>query len=239
MTGVLSIRLLTVVRLPHALGNLHVGEDGGERRLLGGARIDAEADLLGCCRHVADAHLTEVHAIGGALDAVVVLAAGETVPHGLHIGGDGRRRPVGIAVVGDDAAQVLELVVLIFDGPLQPVLAVEVHHDTALVEAVVALREIGLHHEAEELLARLHLKHGRIVVLEVIVRALPQVGVRGGGDEEGVASRLKPSRLSRPLEAALIDGAAVGECFFYIVLKLHDVLFFVLVSASNKHQTDA
>ena len=31
----LLIWLLTVVRLPHALGDLHVSEDGGERRFLG------------------------------------------------------------------------------------------------------------------------------------------------------------------------------------------------------------
>lgn len=69
------IWLLSVVSLPGALRNLHVGEDGREGRLLRRAGIDAEADLIGSGIHVADAHLTERHAIRGAFDAVVILAA--------------------------------------------------------------------------------------------------------------------------------------------------------------------
>ena len=82
---------------------------------------------------MADAHLAELLAIRGALDAVVILAARKTVPHGLHIGGDGRRGPVGVAVVSGYATQVLELLVLVFHRAFQPVLAVEIHHDATLV----------------------------------------------------------------------------------------------------------
>ena len=95
---------------------------------------------------------------------------------------------------------MLELVVLVLDGAFQPVRAVEIHDDAALVEALMALCEVGLHYEAEELLAGLHLQYGGIVVLEVIVGALPQVGMRSGGNENGVALHLVAFGLPCPLE---------------------------------------
>ena len=48
----------------------------------------------------------------------------------------------------------------------------------------------------------LHLQHRGIVVLEVIVRALPEVGMRSSGDEDGVALHLESARFPCPLKTA-------------------------------------
>ena len=188
---------------------------------------------------MADAHLAELLTVGGALDAVVIFAAREAVPHGLHIGRNCRRGPVGVAIVGGYAAQMLKLLVFVFHRALQPVLAIEIYHDTTLVEAVMTLREVSLHHEAEKLLARLHLKHGGIVVLEVIVGALPEVGLRSGGDANGIILDFTCGRLPRPLEAVQIDVAAVRECHLYVVYEIHSRYLFVLLSACREHETSA
>ena len=213
----LFIRLLPIVSLPRTFSNLHIGEEGGKGGFFGGACVNAEGYLVGCCRQVADAHLTEVDAVGGTFDAVVVLAPRETVPHGLDVGWDGGGSPVGITLVGDYAAEVLERFVLIFHGAFEPVLAVEIHNDAALVEAVVALGEVGLDDEAEEWLACGHLQHGGIVVLEMVVSALPEVGVWGCGDGDGVALDFIGGWFASPLEPAEVYGAAVGECGLYVV----------------------
>ena len=215
--------------LPGAFGNLHVGEDGGERRLLGRAGIDSEADHVGSFINVANAHLAEIHSILRAFDAVVVIAAREAVPHGLDIGGNSGGCPVGIALVCNHAAEVLELLVLVFDRALHPVLAVEVHDDAALVEAMVALREVGLHHEAEELLTRLHLQDGRIVVLEVIVGALPEVGVRSCGDLDGVALHFESAWFARPFQRIEVNLASVFERYLHVVGKIHNCLFWFIL----------
>ena len=118
---------------------------------------------------MADAHLTEHLSVGRALDTVVILAAGESIPHGFYISGNSRCGPVRVAIVRHYAAQMLKLVVLVFHRAFQPVLAVEIHHDATLVKTVMAACKISLHHEAEILFAGLHLQYGRIVVLEVIL----------------------------------------------------------------------
>ena len=64
----------------------------------------------------------------------------------------------------------------------------------------MAAREVGLYHETEELLTGLHLQHGRIVVLEMIVGALPEVGLRSGGDADGVVFDFTRGRLPGPLK---------------------------------------
>ena len=122
---------------------------------------------------MAHAHLAEVHAVGGAFDAEVILPAGEAVPHGLHLGRYRRCGPVGVAVVCGHTTKVLELLVLEFHRTFEPIVTIQVHHYTALVEALVALREIRLHHEAEELLPGLHLQNGGVIVPEMIIGPLP------------------------------------------------------------------
>jgi hypothetical protein len=76
---------------------------------------------------------------------------------------------------------------------------------------VMTACKIGLHHKAEELLARLHLQHGGIVVLEVIVGALPEVGLRSGGDADGVVLDFTLRRIPRPLGSKLTDMPTRGE----------------------------
>lgn len=101
--------------------------------------------------HVADAHLGEVFAIKRAFDAIVVFTPGKAIPHGFYPGVDGCCGPVGITAIGHDTAQMLELFVLVFNACLEPVLAVEIHYDTALVETVMAFGKVGSHGETEEI----------------------------------------------------------------------------------------
>ena len=61
---------------PHTFSDLHIREYGCEGRFFRGAGVYAETDLVGGGIHVADAHLAEIHAVAGALDAVVVGADG-------------------------------------------------------------------------------------------------------------------------------------------------------------------
>ena len=124
------------------------------------------------------AHLREVHAIVGAFDAIIISTAGETVPHRLYVRRDCRSSPVRITVVGNYASKMLELFVLKLHGTFQPVLAVKIHHDSALVKAPMALGEICLHDEAEILLTRLHLKDWCIIITEMIICPLPEIRMR-------------------------------------------------------------
>ena len=125
----------------------------------------------------------------------------------------------GMAVVCCHASQVLERFVLIFYRAFQPVFAVEIHHDAALVEALVALGEVCLHDKTEELLLCLHLKNRCIVVLEVIIGALPEVCVRSRCNGDGVALDFKTCRLSCPLKTVQVNLSAIGKCFFDVVCE--------------------
>lgn len=112
--------------LPHALGYLHVREHCRKRELFRRAGIDAEADFVRSGVHMADTHLAEVDTVVGAFDAVVICPAGETIPHYLYIGRNGRCSPVRVAVVGGDAAQMLELLVFKLYRSFEPVVDVTV-----------------------------------------------------------------------------------------------------------------
>ena len=80
------IRLLTVVGQPFAFRQRHIGKYSLEGRILRGAGVDAEADFSAALPHMANPHLGEMDAVGGAFDAVVVLPPAESVPHGLDFG---------------------------------------------------------------------------------------------------------------------------------------------------------
>ena len=134
---------------------------------------------------------------------------------------------------------MLELVVLVFNRSLQPVLTVQIHHDAALVEALMALCEVGLDHEAEELLTRLHLQYRCIVVLEMVVGALPQVGVGCRRDDKRVAFNLKTARFPCPLKAVQVDTATIGQCQLNIVGKCFARLLLSLLSTAHKHEAKA
>src|SRR5699024_10362302 len=59
-----------------------------------------------------------------------------------------------------------------------PVLAVQIHHDSALVKPVMAFPEICLYNKAEIPFLCLYLKYRCIVIAKMIVGPLPQVCVR-------------------------------------------------------------
>ena len=93
---------------PSAFRHVQIRKHRREAGLLRAAGIDAEANLPGPFPHVADPHLGEMHPVLRALDAVVVLPAAEAIPHDLLLRRNGGGGPIGIAVVRDDGAQMLE-----------------------------------------------------------------------------------------------------------------------------------
>ena len=137
---------------PLAGTEVEVGEICLEGGVLRGAGIDPEADLAASLFEVGDPHLLEVDAILGTLDLEVVFPPREAIPHLLDLRVEVGRCPVAIAAVSHDAAEVLELLVFVLDRPFDPVLAVEIENDAALVEAMMGLVEGSLDREGEELL---------------------------------------------------------------------------------------
>ena len=89
---------------PAARGHFHIGKSSLKRGILGGTGIDTKADSTAALVHMTDAHLTEMFAVPGALDAVVIFPSAESVPHCFNSGIDGRGSPVGITQIGDHAA---------------------------------------------------------------------------------------------------------------------------------------
>ena len=130
--------------------------------------------------HVAYPHLCEANTVLRALDAIVILPTTEAIPHRLDGSVNGGSGPVGVAVVGHHTAKVLKFFVIILDGSLQPVLAVQIQDNPALVKTVMTFGEIRFDNEREKLLVGFHLQHRRVVISEMIVGSLPQVGVRVG-----------------------------------------------------------
>ena len=163
---------------PLAIGDLHVREGCRKGGILRAASVNAKTDFSCALPHVAYPHLRKKNAILRTLDAVVIFSAVEPVPHCPNVRRDRSRSPVRIPVVRYNTAKVLELRVLILNRPLQPVFAVQIHDDAALIEAVVRTGEICFHHKGEEFFFCLHLENRRIVVAEMVVSPLPRPGVK-------------------------------------------------------------
>ena len=125
---------------PLTFRQAHIRKGCLEGRILRTAGIDAKADGSTALVHMTNAHLAEPHTVLRTFDAVIILPAAEAVPHGLDGGVDGGGGPVGIAQIRCNTSQMLELLVFVFNGAFQPVFAVQLHHHTALVEAVLALK---------------------------------------------------------------------------------------------------
>ena len=189
--------------LPCTFGYLHIRKQRSKRRVLRRTSIDTETYLSISGAHVAYTHLAEMYAVRRTLDAIIVLPPREAVPHRFYVRRDSRCCPVRIAAVGDHRTEVLVLPVLVLHGRFEPVLAVKVHHNTALVKPMMALREIGLGDERKEPLVRLHLQNRRIVIPEVVVRPLPEVGMRFGGDGNHAVFFLYFCGLTRPLHLSV------------------------------------
>ena len=200
-----------------ALRHCHIGEDCLEGGILRAASIDAETDLAAAMPHMANPHLREMLPIGGTLDAIVILPT-EAIPHRLDGSVNGGSGPVGVAVVGHHTAKVLKFFVLVLDGSLQPVLAVQIHDHTALIETVVTFK-LRPDKKGKVFLFRLHLEYRRIVVAEVIIGSLPQIGMRPGNDLHPVIGHSIALRLSCPFE--MIDS------------KFHSLLPYLFLAAEN------
>ena len=153
-----------------------MGKDGAEGRILRAAGVDTKADFTIPLPHMAHPHLPEGDAIFRAFQTVVILSAAEAVPHGLYGGIQLRGSPVRVAQIGDHAAKMLEGFVFVFNGCLQPVFGVQIHDDSALVKAVLALK-FGFHREGEEALPGCHLQNRGIVIAEAVIGPLPQIRV--------------------------------------------------------------
>ena len=76
-----GIGLLSVVREPHAFGYFHIRKCCFERRIFRAARIYAKADNTIAFAHMAYPHLFEQDAVFRTLNAIIVFAAAESVPH--------------------------------------------------------------------------------------------------------------------------------------------------------------
>lgn len=125
----------------------HIREDCREAGVFRAACVDTETDLSGILPHMADPHLGKTLPILRAFDAVIVLAPAEPIPHGFHVIRDRRCRLVRVSMIGDHGAKMLELIIFVFYRSLQPVFRIKIHHDPALVKAVMTLCEIRLYDE--------------------------------------------------------------------------------------------
>lgn len=196
----LFVGLLAIVGRPFAVGDLHAGEDSRERRILGTACIDAKADIACSLVEMAHAHLSENDAIVAAFNAEIVAASAQAIPHRLHGSRNLGSGPVGISMIGHHTAQMLEAFILVFHRTFQPIVAVEIQHDAALVKALMTVGKVGLDLEGEKLLVGGHLQHWGVVVAKVVVSALPQICMWRGGDADSVLGNLIALGVASPLQ---------------------------------------
>ena len=141
---------------PSALRNSHVRKYSLETGFLRTAGVNPEPDLPCTFPHMTYAHLGKAFAVPGTLDTIIVLPAAEPIPHRLYIRRDRCRGPIRITVVCHDRTKVLKGFILILHGTFQPVFGIQVHHNAALVEAMMALGEIRFHNEREILFFLFH-----------------------------------------------------------------------------------
>ncbi len=123
--------------------------------------------------HMADPHLPEGDAIGRGVDAIIVFPPAETVPHGFCSSVYGSCCPVGKAVIGDNASQMLVSFSFILYGGFQPVFAVQIHYDAALIKPLMAGSKISFYKKAEIFFCRFYLEKRGIVILEMVICSLP------------------------------------------------------------------
>lgn len=106
---------------------------------------------------------------------IALLPAAEPIPHCLYGRSYSHSGSVRIPVIRHHAPQVLVFLIFIFHGSLQPVLAIQIHHNAALVKPVMAVRKICLHHKAEIFFFGLNLQDRGIVIPKMVVCPLPQI----------------------------------------------------------------
>ena len=116
-------------------------------------------------------------------------------------------------MVGDHAAQMLEALIFVLDGTLEPVFAVQVHDHAALVEAVLALK-FRFYQEGEEFFVGLHLEHRGVVVSEMVIGPLPQIRMGLGYDLHLVIRDREVFRFPGPPE--IMNGKAHHHTAFFL-----------------------
>ena len=72
-------------------------------------------NLTAAFMQVADPHLLKMDTILGVFDAKITAPAAQTVIDGLDGGRNFLSGPVGVAMIGHDAAQVLKVFIFIFN----------------------------------------------------------------------------------------------------------------------------
>ena len=80
---------------------------------------------------------------------------------------------------------MLKAFVLVLDRRFEPVLTVPVHDHAVLVKPVFAV-EFSAHDEGKIAFVGGHLQHGCVIVAEVVIGTLPQVGMGFGSDADGI-----------------------------------------------------
>ena len=133
---------------------------------------------------------------------------------------------------------MLELLILEFDGAFEPVVAVQVHHHAALVEALMALSEVRLNYEAEVLLPRGHLQYRSIVVAEMVIGPLPEVRVRRCSDSNNIILHFESLRLPRPMEIIQVNLPVIFQRFGYAVNEIGLTGILGGIAAGDNHKAD-
>ena len=96
----------------------------------------------------------------------------------------------------------------------------------------MTLREIGLDNKREEPLVCLHLQNRRVVITEMVIRPLPEIRVRFGGDGNRIAFYLAFRRFSCPFKTAQVNSVIAGQSRLYFVCIFH--LFNLFLVACGK-----
>ena len=102
-------------------------------------------------------------------------------------------------MIGHHTAQMLKFFGFVLDRCLQPVFAVKIHHDAALVKPMVAVK-LRLHHEGKILLLRFHLQHGCIIIAEMIIGPLPQICIGCSDNLNFIGRNRTGRRFSHPFQ---------------------------------------
>ena len=100
-------------------------------------------------------------------------------------------------MIGDNAAKMLELLIFVFNGGFQPVIAVQIQNHAALIEPMLAFKG-GFYGEGEILFLGGHLQNRGIVVSEMVISPLPEIRMGRGDDLDGIISDFKVHWLACP-----------------------------------------
>ena len=204
---ILTIRLLAVMGFPPTVCYLHVCENCLKRGFLRGASVNTKPDFPVSLLHMTDPYLMKSFPIHGTFDTIIILSSAEAIPNRFHGSINFSCSPVRITMVGHYASKILKYVIFIFHRSLQPVFAIQIHNDTALVKSVMALLKFCSDNKTEILLFCLHLEHWRIVILEMIVCSLPQIRMRFCCDCYFIITYAVCFRLPDPLKFLQIQFA--------------------------------